>query len=70
MDFVEVPVSSMSFQALLEACCEELEVKASDVAKIRKLPDVLVRKDADVARLTGDERLELVLTTTNSALTS
>eukprot|EP00731_Ephydatia_muelleri_P029318 Em0020g962a len=67
-DFVEVPVVRPSFQTLVEACCEELELKASNVAKIRKLPDVLVRKDADVARLTDGERLELVLTTANSVL--
>lgn len=67
-DFVEVPVVGPSFQALVEACCKELEVKTSNVAKIRKLPDVLVRKDADVARLTGGERLELVLTIDNSVL--
>ena len=67
MDFVEVEVVRASFQILLETCCGELDVKASDVAKIRKLPDVLVRKDADVTRLTGGERLELVLTNVNTS---
>ena len=60
-DFVEVEVEPMSFQALLRACCEELEVSLVEVSKIRKLPNVIVRKDRDVQRMKTGQELELVL---------
>ena len=60
-DFVEVEVEAMSFQALLRACCEELEVSVMEVSKIRKLPNVIVRKDRDVQRMRTGQELELVL---------
>ena len=52
----------VTYLALLTACCEELEVAAVDVAKIRKLPNVLVRKDRDVQRMRDGQELEVVLT--------
>ena len=60
-DFVEVELESLTYQALLSACCEELEVRAHEVHKIRKLPNVWVRKDKDVQRLRDEQELELVL---------
>lgn len=60
-DFVEIEVESLSFPVLLRACCEELEVSVMDVSKIRKLPNVIVRKDRDVQRLKPGQELELVL---------
>ena len=60
-DFVEVEVPSLTYMALLQACCDELEVESSAVAKIRKLPNTLVRKDKDVMRLRTLQELELVL---------
>ena len=60
-DFVEVEVPSLSYSSLLECCCEELEVVPGDVAKIRKLPNVWVRKDKDVQRLKEGQELELIL---------
>lgn len=62
-DFVEVEVPSLTYAALLQSCCEELEVESSTVAKIRKLPNTLVRKDKDVMRLSSLQELELVLHT-------
>ena len=60
-DFVEVEVPSATYPALLKACCEELEVQTSDVVKIRKLPNVWVRKDRDVQRMKEGQELEVVL---------
>ena len=60
-DFVEVEVPSATYPALLKACCEELEVQTSDVVKIRKLPNVWVRKDRDVQRMNEGQELEVVL---------
>ena len=60
-DFVEVEVEGMTFMVLLQACCEELGVGLSDVAKLRKLPNILLRKDRDVQRLKQGQELELVL---------
>ena len=62
-DFVEVEVPSLTYEALLQSCCDELEVESSAVAKIRKLPNTLVRKDKDVMRLNTLQELELVLHT-------
>ncbi|CAI8030295.1 Putative ANKRD40 C-terminal-like protein [Geodia barretti] len=60
-DFVEVEVAPPTYPTLVSACCEELELSPSDVAKIRKLPSVLVRKDRDVQRMAGGQELEVVL---------
>ena len=60
-DFVEVELESLTYQALLSTCCEELEVRAHEVHKIRKLPNVWVRKDKDVQRLKTRDQLEIVL---------
>ena len=61
MDFVEVDVENLTFSGLLSACASELEVKLEDIVKIRKLPNVLVRKDRDVQRLTANAELEVCL---------
>ena len=58
---MEVEVPSPTYPALLKACCEELEVQTSDVVKIRKLPNVWVRKDRDVQRMKEGQELEVVL---------
>ena len=60
-DFVEVEFAPPTYVALLRACCEELELQPSDVAKIRKLPNVLVRKDRDIERLKSGQEMEVVL---------
>lgn len=62
-DFVEVEVPTLTYTALLQSCCEELEVESTMIAKIRKLPNTLVRKDKDVMRLNALQELELVLIT-------
>ena len=62
-DFVEVEVPSLSYSSLLKACCEELEVGHHEITKIRKLPNVWVRKDRDVQRLKEGQELEIILST-------
>lgn len=69
-DFVEVEVEHLSFQGLLKACCEELEVQPSDILKIRKLPNIWVRKDRDIQRMRDGQELEVVLTSHAQPLTS
>ena len=60
-DFIEVDVHTLSYIDLLRNICEELEVSPDDVSKIRKLPNVLIRKDKDISRLENGQELELVL---------
>ncbi|XP_065175852.1 ankyrin repeat domain-containing protein 40-like [Sycon ciliatum] len=62
-DFVEVDVATRTFSGLVQACAEELEFDATSVAKVRRLPNVLVRKDRDVERLVSECELEVVLKT-------
>lgn len=62
-DFVEVEVPSLSYSSLLESCCKELELTPEDVARIRKLPNVWIRKDKDVQRLKEGQELEIILKT-------
>ena len=61
-DFVEVEVPSLNYSSLLKSCCEELEVVPHEAAKIRKLPNVLIRRDKDVQRLKEGQELEIILT--------
>ncbi|KAI8794010.1 ankyrin repeat domain-containing protein 40 [Biomphalaria glabrata] len=69
-DFIEVELSlsTLTFTSLINLLCAELGVDKNLVAKIRKLPDTIVRKDKDVRRLKDFQELELVLT--NKAMSS
>jgi hypothetical protein len=60
-DFVEVEVPSLSYSSLLKSCCEELELVPHEIAKIRKLPNVWVRKDKDVQRMKEGQELEIIV---------
>lgn len=60
-DFIEIEVPSLSYQSLLKSCAEELEVEVSRIAKVRKLPDVLIRNDRDVKRMRGGQEIEVIL---------
>ena len=66
-DFYEVELPSMTYETLVKACAEELEVEVSRIAKIRKLPNILIRKDRDVQRLKNGQELEIVLKELNIA---
>ena len=59
---VELPRTSLTYEALLTTLCRELEVDKRLVQKVRKLPDTVLRKDKDVKRLCDLQELELVLT--------
>lgn len=58
---MEVEVERTSYTSLLNNVCEELDVSISDVVKIRKLPNVLIRKDKDVIRMSEGQEIEVVL---------
>lgn len=60
-DFYEVELPSLTYEALLKVCAEEIEVEVLQIAKIRKLPNILVRRDRDVQRLKEGQELEVVL---------
>lgn len=60
-DFVEIDLHNRSFEDLQKTCAEELDIELADISKVRKLPNVLVRKDRDVERLRAGDELEVVL---------
>ena len=63
-DFIEIELarSELTYYSLLRVCCEELGLNASQVIRIRKLPNTMLRKDKDVQRLTQMQELEVVVT--------
>ncbi|KAF7247378.1 Ankyrin repeat domain-containing protein 40 [Varanus komodoensis] len=62
-DFIEIELDrqELTYQDLIRVSCCELGVNPEQVEKVRKLPNTLVRKDKDVARLQDFQELELVL---------
>ncbi|XP_059684107.1 ankyrin repeat domain-containing protein 40 isoform X1 [Gavia stellata] len=68
-DFIEIELDrqELTYQDLLRVSCCELGVNPEHVEKIRKLPNTLVRKDKDVARLQDFQELELVLVKSDSS---
>ncbi|XP_071672747.1 ankyrin repeat domain-containing protein 40-like isoform X2 [Patagioenas fasciata] len=68
-DFIEIELDrqELTYQDLLRVSCCELGVNPDQVEKIRKLPNTLVRKDKDVARLQDFQELELVLVQSGSS---
>eukprot|EP00126_Sphaerothecum_destruens_P008656 Sdes_comp20296_c0_seq3m13904 len=62
-DFIEVECckNALSFQALLSMACFELDISRDQIRKLRRLPNTVIRNDADVARLTTNAELEIVL---------
>lgn len=65
-DFVEIDydASRLNYRDLLDTCCDELGVDKMDVEKIRKLPDIHIRRDEDIERFNKVEYLELVIVPT------
>ncbi|KAL1116011.1 hypothetical protein AAG570_005506, partial [Ranatra chinensis] len=63
-DFIEIELarSELTYYALLRVCCDELGLNPSQVARLRKLPDTMLRKDKDVQRLGHMQELEVVVT--------
>ncbi|KAK2528530.1 ankyrin repeat domain-containing protein 40 [Columba guinea] len=68
-DFIEIELDrqELTYQDLLRVSCCELGINPEQVEKIRKLPNTLVRKDKDVARLQDFQELELVLVQSGSS---
>ncbi|XP_074513062.1 ankyrin repeat domain-containing protein 40 [Sebastes fasciatus] len=62
-DFIEVELDrqELTYRSLLRVCCRELDIGVEHVEKIRKLPNTMLRKDKDVARLQDFQELEVVL---------
>ncbi|XP_060108794.1 ankyrin repeat domain-containing protein 40 [Heteronotia binoei] len=62
-DFIEIELDrqELTYSELLRVSCCELGVNPEHVEKIRKLPNTVLRKDKDVARLQDFQELELVL---------
>ncbi|NXG25039.1 ANR40 protein, partial [Grallaria varia] len=69
-DFIEIELDrqELTYKELLRVSCHELGVKPEHVHKIRKLPNTVLRKDKDVARLQDFQELELVLTVSDKNL--
>ncbi|KAL0279495.1 UNVERIFIED_CONTAM: hypothetical protein PYX00_001038 [Menopon gallinae] len=61
-DFIEIELgkSELTMEKLIEVCCEELTIHKEQLIKVRKLPNTIVRKDADVQRLNDYQELEIV----------
>lgn len=58
---VEIPRWKLTYSYLMQICCEELGVVESQVERIRKLPNIRLRKDCDVNRLQDGQGIEIVL---------
>ena len=62
IDFIEVEVQqNCSMVELKDILCKELDIKAEDIMKIRKLPNTLVRNEKDIKRLRDQQETEVVL---------
>ncbi|XP_048347449.1 ankyrin repeat domain-containing protein 40-like [Sphaerodactylus townsendi] len=68
-DFIEIELDrqELTYNELLRVSCCELGVNPEHVEKIRKLPNTVLRKDKDVARLQDFQELELVLMTSENS---
>ena len=64
-DFIEIELdkTQLTFEALIDTMCSQLDIDRQLVTKVRKLPNTIVRKDKDVRRLVDFQELELVLST-------
>ncbi|XP_049775088.1 ankyrin repeat domain-containing protein 40-like isoform X1 [Schistocerca cancellata] len=63
LDFIEIelPHSELTYNKLLRVCCDELGVNATQVLRLRKLPDTVLRKDKDIRRLKDFQEIEVVV---------
>eukprot|EP00794_Sanderia_malayensis_P010991 gene10991-12154_t len=60
-DFVEVDLNRkiLTYDELLDVCAKEFRISRSDIVKVRKLPNTLIRRDKDVKRLQPYQELEI-----------
>lgn len=61
-DFIEVELDmeGRTMDSLLNLLCTELQLSKDSIAKIRKLPNTILRKDKDVKRLIDFQEIEVV----------
>lgn len=62
-DFIEIdlPRAALTYQNLIKVCSEELGINATQIVKLRKLPNTKLRRDRDVQRLENFQEIEVVL---------
>ncbi|XP_011494301.1 PREDICTED: ankyrin repeat domain-containing protein 40-like [Ceratosolen solmsi marchali] len=62
-DFIEVDVkrNDLTYQKLINMCCDELEINPSQIVRLRKLPNTKIRTNRDVQRLENFQEIEAVL---------
>jgi len=58
---MELPRDALTLEYLTVAACEELDIKAGQVERVRKMPNTKLRRDREVARLEDYQEIELVL---------
>lgn len=62
--YIELTLSNghdMTYEGLKTKCCSALGVDPANVERVRKMPDVRLRSDADVRRFNQTESIEIVL---------
>lgn len=61
-DFVEVelPTNDLTYQALVQICCDEFGLCPHQILKLRKLPNTKLRKDKDIKRLQNFQEIEII----------
>lgn len=66
-DFVEVeiPRRELGYAALLQVCCNELNLQPMLIERLRKLPNTRLRNDADIRRLRDFQEIEVVTHASN-----
>jgi len=66
-DFVEVeiPRRDLGYAALLQVCCNELNLQPGLIERLRKLPNTRLRNDADIRRLRDFQEIEVVTHASN-----
>jgi hypothetical protein len=67
-DFIEVDVkrNDLTYQKLINICSEELEISASQIVRLRKLPNTKIRTNRDVQRLENFQEIEVILFTSSN----
>jgi len=62
-DFFEVDLCEIgeTYSSLVKCFADELELDEEKVCKVRKLPNILIRKDRDVKRIKADTEFEVEL---------
>ncbi|KAF6771751.1 hypothetical protein AHF37_09926 [Paragonimus kellicotti] len=58
---IEAPVETCDFNSFRALLASELSIDSSRIKKIRKLPNIIVRNQADLRRLTTGTELEVVV---------